>query len=188
MLHCWETEEEYHQINTLCMPKVFSYSYRGFLINHLNHSYTLCMFIRWLPLYESSCFFQTTMIVFEPKTFAMVVIRIWFYGAVCLLLDHSVEGTVFWKKFSNGRKKQNAVQLHTPCNYINHNLGHTHFRLGLDIRYAVVGRLQFFLELFGKGSKHVRINLQSDSRETKWSWTSSPYEISVVNNKYIINK
>lgn len=45
--------------------------------------------------------------------------------------------------------------------------GLTYFCLGLDICYAVVGRLQFVLELFGKSSKYVRINLQSESGETK---------------------
>lgn len=36
----------------------------------------------------------------------------------------------------------------------------TYFCLGLDICSTIVGRLQFLLELFGKGSKYVWINLQ----------------------------
>lgn len=43
-------------------------------------------------------------------------------------------------------------------------VGHTYFCLGLD---TAVGRLQFFLELFGQGSKYIRINLQSESQKTE---------------------
>lgn len=45
--------------------------------------------------------------------------------------------------------------------------GLTYFCLLLGICHAVVGRLQLVLELFGKGGKYIRINLQSESLDTK---------------------